>query len=288
MCTSSSECEYLPKEDIVETSPKERYVRYSEELGKGAYKTVYKGLDLYEMKEIAWNVISTKHLNRKEKERIISEITIMKTLNHDNIIKVSATWYNNAKQEVIFITDLISGGSLHSFLDRHFIKTKNILKLSHILNWSKQVLDVLKYLHEKNIVHRDLKCNNILIDSESSKIYVSDFGLAITKSSGKIKSIVGTVEYMAPEMYEDDNYDEKVDIYAFGMCLLEMMTKEIPYSECETIPQIYKKAVNNIYPKSLENIENVKIKHLITKLIGKKDDRPTAKELYENLEMYFT
>lgn len=67
-------------------------------------------------------------------------------------------------------------------------------------------------------------------------------------------SVLGTPEFMAPELY-DESYDEKVDIYAFGMCLLEIFTKEVPYRECANPAQIYKRVMNGIPPNSLSSPE---------------------------------
>ena len=91
------------------------------------------------------------------------------------------------------------------------------------------------YLHnsEPVIIHRDLKCDNIFIDGPSGNITIGDLGLSTKYASTKLNreqgmSIVGTPEFMAPELYEE-KYDEKVDIYAFGMCVLEMISKKYPY-----------------------------------------------------------
>jgi len=102
-------------------------------------------------------------------------------------------------------------------------------------------------------VHRDIKCDNIFINSNNGDIRIGDLGLSIVLNSSHTKSVLGTPEYMAPELY-DENYDTKVDIYAFGMCVLEMVTSETPYKECENPAQIYKKVIESIKPKLLDII----------------------------------
>ena len=72
---------------------------------------------------------------------------------------------------------------------------------------------------------------------------IGDLGLATLKNRSFAKSVIGTPEFMAPEMYEE-HYDEGVDVYAFGMCMLEMATSEYPYSECMGPAQIYKKVIS--------------------------------------------
>ena len=96
-------------------------------------------------------------------------------------------------------------------------------------------------------------------------------------------SVLGTPEFMAPELY-DESYDEKVDIYAFGMCLLEIFTKEVPYRECANPAQIYKRVMNGIPPNSLSRVRNVEAKEFIMLCLGTGEDRdpnsrPTASEL---------
>jgi len=88
-----------------------------------------------------------------------------------------------------------------------------------------------------------LKCDNIFITGTTGSVKIGDLGLATLKNRSFAKSVIGTPEFMAPEMYEE-HYDESVDVYAFGMCMLEMATSEYPYSECTGPAQIYKRVVS--------------------------------------------
>ena len=116
------------------------------------------------------------------------------------------------------------------------------VKRKVVKKWCRQILDGLSFLHAKRIIHRDLKCDNIFINGNNSEIKIGDLGLStlMREGQGQVQSVLGTPEFMAPELY-DERYDEKVDIYAFGMCVLEMVTSEYPYSECINAAQIYKK-----------------------------------------------
>ena len=91
--------------------------------------------------------------------------------------------------------------------------------------------------------------------------------------------MVGTPEFMAPEMYEERGYGEKVDIYAFGMCLLEMITGEYPYSECKNAAQIYKKVTQGHRPDCLAKIEDKEILTIINICLGPDNERYSAHQL---------
>jgi WNK lysine deficient protein kinase len=210
-------------------SPKGRFFRYNEKLGQGAYKVVYKGLDNENAREIAWNVINLTTLPENDRNRIKSEINLIRNLKHKNILHFISGWQNKDKNEVVFITEMITGGTL-----REYIKRNNITKLRVIKQYCIEILNGLCYLHEhepKPIIHRDLKCENIFINANTLDIRIGDLGLSTPLEKTYTASTLGTPNYMAPELYRE-NYDTAVDIYAFGMCVLEMVTQDKPYSEC--------------------------------------------------------
>ena len=140
-------------------------------------------------------------------------------------------------KQIVFITEIMTSGTLKQYIH----KAKRV-KRKVVKKWCRQILDGLSFLHAKRIIHRDLKCDNIFINGNNSEIKIGDLGLStlIREGQGQAQSVLGTPEFMAPELY-DELYDEKVDIYAFGMCVLEMVTSEYPYSECLNAAQIYRK-----------------------------------------------
>ena len=103
------------------------------------------------------------------------------------------------------------------------------------------------------IIHRDIKCDNLFINSNNGEIRIGDLGLSTTLTNSYTTSVLGTPEFMAPELY-DEKYGCSVDIYAFGMCVLEMVTGTTPYRECDNPAQIYKKVIEGVKPKALSKI----------------------------------
>ncbi len=230
-------------------------------------------------REVAWNVISFSHLNRSERKRIDAEIQIIKSLDHPRILKFISVWINRDKEEVVFITERVSGGSLRAYICR----LDGPLKLKVIKNWCHQILEGISYLHSQPdpVIHRDLKCDNIFINGNDGKVLIGDLGLS-TSLRGQAScatSIVGTPEFMAPELYEE-KYGPPVDIYAFGMCLLEMVSRQYPYSECTTPGQIYKKVISSEKPAVMMRVKDPALRHLIEVCLDTNpDNRPTADEL---------
>ena len=131
-------------------------------------------------------------------------------------------------KQIVFVTEIMTSGTLKQYIH----KAKRI-KRKVVKKWCRQILDGLSFLHQKRIIHRDLKCDNIFINGNNSEIKIGDLGLStlMREGQGQAQSVLGTPEFMAPELY-DELYDEKVDVYAFGMCVLEMVTSDYPYCEC--------------------------------------------------------
>ncbi|KAJ0989470.1 hypothetical protein J5N97_007826 [Dioscorea zingiberensis] len=276
---SSSEREQEEADaDYVEIDPTCRYVRYREVLGKGAFKTVYKAFDELEGIEVAWNQVKLVDVLRNvdDLERLYSEVHLLKTLKHKNIIKFYNSWVDTKHDNINFITEVFTSGTLRQYRRKH----KHV-DLRALKNWSRQILSGLYYLHSNDppVIHRDLKCDNIFVNGNQGEVKIGDLGLAaILRHAQLAHSVIGTPEFMAPELYEEE-YNELVDIYAFGMCLLELVTLEYPYVECSNPAQIFKKVTSGIKPASLSKVKDPRVRQFIEKCIADASERLSAREL---------
>ncbi|KAL9227486.1 hypothetical protein vseg_003169 [Gypsophila vaccaria] len=267
-----------PEPEFVEVDPAGRYGRYKEVLGKGAFKKVYRAFDELEGIEVAWNQVKVSELlrNSEDLERLYSEVHLLKTLKHKNIIKFYNSWIDTKNEHINFITEIFTSGTLRQYRKKH--KHVDIRALK---KWSRQILEGLQYLHSHDppVIHRDLKCDNIFVNGNHGEVKIGDLGLAaILHHANAAHSVIGTPEFMAPELYEEE-YNELVDIYAFGMCLLELVTFEYPYTECSNAAQIYKKVTSGIKPAALVKVTDPDVKTFIEKCIAHLPERLTAQEL---------
>nr|GME08791.1 probable serine/threonine-protein kinase WNK5 [Ipomoea batatas] len=246
-------------------------------LGKGAIKTVYRAFDEVLGMEVAWNQIKLNNVFRspEELQRLYSEVLLLKDLDHTSIMRFHASWIDTDRRTFNFITEMFTSGTLREYRQRY--RTVNIRAIK---NWVRQILEGLAYLHSHDppVIHRDLKCDNIFVNGHLAQVKIGDLGLAAMLRGSHAHSVIGTPEFMAPELYEEE-YDELVDIYSFGMCVLEMLTSEYPYSECTNPAQIYKKVTSGKLPAAFYRIENAEAQRFVGRCLEPASKRPSAHDL---------
>ncbi|XP_053704788.1 serine/threonine-protein kinase WNK2 isoform X1 [Synchiropus splendidus] len=274
----SEENEEEAEMKAVSTSPGGRFLKFDIELGRGSFKTVYKGLDTETWVEVAWCELQDRKLSKVERQRFKEEAEMLKGLQHPNIVRFYDFWESplKGKKCIVLVTELMTSGTLKTYLKRFKVMKPKVLR-----SWCRQILKGLHFLHTRTppIIHRDLKCDNIFITGPTGSVKIGDLGLATLKAASFAKSVIGTPEFMAPEMYEE-HYDEAVDVYAFGMCMLEMATSEYPYAECQNAAQIYRKVTSGVKPASYNKVVDPEIKEIIGECIcQKKEERYTIKDL---------
>jgi serine/threonine protein kinase len=241
-----------------------RFKKTTHRLGEGAFKFVYEAIDLDNGCSVAWNEVLTGHLDPSQKVQIEAEVELLRSVQHTNIIDIKASWASQDK--VVFVTEIVESGDLQRFYRSHRIRLRVIKK------WCRQVLSALSYLHSRQppIVHRDVKCENILYNAGDGTVKIGDLGLsAFAVAEGGLTAIdttttlaiIGTPNYMAPEQYEGI-CDCTIDIYAFGMCVLEMVCSEIPYANCNAA-QIYRRVSSGQLPETLWRIRSPNVQDFI-------------------------
>ncbi|MQM00176.1 hypothetical protein Taro_032912 [Colocasia esculenta] len=197
-------------------------------LGRGSFGTVYEAMSddgfFFAVKEV--------YLHEGMNAQLEQEIALLSQFEHENIVQYLGT----AKEETklcIFL-ELVSKGSLASLYQRYHLRD------SQVSAYTRQILNGLRYLHDRNVVHRDIKCANILVDANGS-VKLADFGLAkeITKVCGA-KSCKGSAYWMAPEVVQPRRgYGPSADIWSLGCTVLEMLTQKHPFPDLEWTQAIF-------------------------------------------------
>jgi len=198
-------------------------------------------------------------------------------MKHPNLLNYISAWYEDNKNRVIIITELLQGGNL-----REHRKYQKNLKIKLIKKWIKQLLSALDYLHNNDYIHHDIKCQNILVDRISGNLKLGDLVFAEKLGDREyFTKYVGTEEFMAPEI-KDGKYTFKADIYSLGLALIQLITMEKPYKEFQRKINIYEAKKKGEYPLSFNQIKNEEIKNFISLCLKEESERPTCKELLSN------
>jgi len=202
-------------------------------IGEGSFANVYLEQDEYSKQLYATKIINEQKLNPKEKKYLQNEIEILSKINHQNIIKL----YNDIESQnyKLLVMEYCNGGSLHKNLYDYINKYGHPFPEKLVQRLMKKILTGVNFLHQKGIIHRDLKLGNILVKYEnefdkniySAEIKIIDFNCSYIYGTSKPKTIVGTPQYMAPSiiqnMFTTHYYDEKIDIWSLGIVCYEML-----------------------------------------------------------------
>ncbi|KAG5148460.1 hypothetical protein JHK82_015341 [Glycine max] len=176
-----------PDPNVLEIDPTNRYMRYNEVIGQGAFKTVYKAFDEIIGLEVAWSQVQIDEVLQTPGglERLYSEVHLLKSLKHDSIVTFYNSWIDDKHRTLNLITELFTSGSLRKYSKKH-----KKVDIKAVKGWAKQILMGLNYLHSHNppIIHRDLKCDNIFINGHRGEVKIGDLGLATLLKQTTAKS----------------------------------------------------------------------------------------------------
>ena len=170
-------------------------------------------------------------LDKKEKDDVLNESIILAKLDHLNIIKFFEVFESNKPKHMVnIVTEYADGGDLSEKIKEKKNKNNNFTE-SEILDYFTQICLAIKHIHEKKIIHRDLKSGNIFL-MKNGLVKLGDFGIAkrFQKTMDKAKTFIGTPYYLSPEIINGKPYDSKSDIWSLGVLLYEMMTFKMPFN----------------------------------------------------------
>ena len=229
------------------------FYKYGRKIGQGAFGKVNIGLHILTGRVVAIKSFKKQNCTKKNLERILNERDIMKELNNKNIIKILD--YFEDENYIFIVMEYINGGNLYSFIKKRMKLKEKMAKYIF-----KQIISAINYIHKKNIVHKDIKLENILLDINHG-IKICDFGIAkkIHSSEQLFYGISGTPLYMAPEIFYQSASGYQgfpVDIWASGIALYIMLSGELPFKTDKSgnKDSELEYAIINKTPKEIANI----------------------------------
>jgi len=219
-----------------------------EKLGEGGMGVVYKAEDTKLGRTVAIKVLPRTFgvLNDEEKARFYQEARAASMLDHPNIETIHEI--DEHEGETFIVMGYVEGSTLREKIQRAR------LKLSWIVNIAAQIAEGLQAAHEKGIVHRDIKSDNIMV-TPRGQVKIMDFGLAKLKGAGRLTrtgSTVGTIAYMSPEQAQGLELDQRSDLWSLGVILYEMLTGELPFGGVHEAAIMYE--ILNKDPKPVETL----------------------------------
>ncbi|URE16944.1 Mitogen-activated protein kinase kinase kinase [Musa troglodytarum] len=245
-------------------------------LGSGSYGKVYEGISddgvFFAVKEVS---LLDQGINAPQCIlQLEQEVALLSQFEHENIVQYYGTDKESSK--LFIFLELVTQGSLASLYQKYHLRDTQVSAYT----W--QILHGLNYLHERNVVHRDIKCANILVHANGS-VKLADFGLAkeITKFD-MLKSCKGSVYWMAPEVVNPKKtYGPACDIWSLGCTVLEMLTRQIPYPSLEWTQALFKIGRGEQPP--IPNYLSRDARDFISQCVkANPDDRPSASQLLEH------
>ncbi|CAN6688193.1 unnamed protein product [Malus baccata var. baccata] len=260
--------------DVWELDP--RQLKFGNKVASGSCGDLYKGT--YCTQEVAIKVLKPESVSPDMLKDFAQEVYIMRKVRHKNVVQFIGACTKHPS--LCIVTEYMSGGSVYDYLH----KQKGVFKLPSLLKVAIDVSKGMTYLHQNNIIHRDLKAANLLMD-ENEVVKVADFGVArVNSQSGVMTSETGTYRWMAPEVIEHKPYDHKADVFSFGVVLWELLTGKLPYEHLTPLQAAVGVAQKGLRPTIPKNTPP-KLAELLEKCWQQDPaPRPDFSEIIENLQ----
>ena len=225
-------------------------------IGRGAYGTVYLCRRISDGSHFIIKQIPVEEMSKEERQAAMNEVKVLSMLKHPNIIAYSDSFFQ--EKALMIVMEYAQGGTMYNFIEE---REGKLLDEEEIIRLFVQITLAIHHVHKQNILHRDLKTQNILLNKTRKVVKIGDFGISkILSSKSKANSVIGTPCYISPELCEGKPYNQKSDIWALGCVLYELATLKKAF-EASNLPalvlKIMKGNFNPISERYSEDFKNL-------------------------------
>lgn len=207
-----------------------------------------------------------ENMTEDERKEAYIEAKILERLDHPNIIKFVEVFRSNKPYSTLnIVMEYANNGDLQAIIKKQ-ANLKKPFNESQVLDWFTQICLAIKHIHDKKILHRDLKSGNIFLTSDG-KVKLGDFGIAkcLISTIDKAKTLVGTPYYLSPEIVQDKPYSFKSDVWSLGILLYEMIALKMPF-EASSLPMLSLKIIRGNY-NPIPNYTTKEVRQLIQRML---------------------
>ena len=248
-------------------------------LGDGAYSIVYKVRRKQDNKIYALKKVKLQNLSDKEKENALNEVRILASVKSPFVISYKEAFIEDSDSSLCLIMEYADNGDLYQTITK-FKKMGCLLEEVDVWRIFIQMVLGLKSLHDKKILHRDLKSANIFLTSEGNA-KIGDLNVSKVAKKGLGYTQTGTPYYASPEVWKDNPYDSKSDIWSLGCVTYEMVTLHPPF-RAQDMEGLYKKVIKGVYPRVSDNYSN-DLSELIKMLLKvNAGERPSCNQILKH------
>lgn len=263
---------------VLEEDPTGRYLKYDDVLFQAPFIEAFRGYDHEEGLDVAWYEFRRDYVRPNSESEALQQEAIL-AISHSNIMRIHRHWLSEDEDLFIYVTDYFaSSGSLQKFVNSGTAASRRV---KTVKSWSRQILEGVAYLHSHHppICHGGISISTTYISANSGAIKLcSPLRAFLSRGRSEANASLAT---MAPELC-GPTYDEKIDVYAFGMVMLEIITGRKPYTECSTQRELLNKLSLGCLPNILTRVRHPGARSFLQCCLRPAEQRASAAELLEH------
>lgn len=249
------------------------------QVGKGAYGLVYKVRRKSDKSIYALKTIDISKMDKKSLTNTLNEIRILCSINHPNIVGYKEAFIENDGHDLCVVMEFVGGGDLSEKIANRR-KNNSLLNENTIWKYMIQILNGLRALHDIKIIHRDIKSANIFLTDNHETVKLGDLNVAKVAKDDLAQTQIGTPYYLAPEIWQNEVYDYRCDVFSLGCVLFEMAALEVPF-KANSIHELFGKITKGEVPSIPQKYSSLLFNCIKAFLKKKPEERPYVHQILQ-------